>query len=200
MLASGRSGSRSQSHSADPLFGSTWKSSLVHFQYEENLLVNHHAQYPHFLVHKLNQRLPANLKVKKMTALQIDLDSVPGVMDVLSHHYVEMETEDGQFFTIEKDKVCILMQSARSDKLRKYRGGEKRKKRGTIRVAKEKENCDFSIQDVVLWIFRERLLEDKYDINLSNCQHFVHHLWRKFACSWNGAFEAAIVLSLSGCE
>ena len=47
--------------------------------------------------------IPTESKVTRPTLLQIDLESVAGEADVLSHHYWEMKTGDGHAFTVEKD-------------------------------------------------------------------------------------------------
>ena len=124
-------------------------------------------------------------RVKRMTYFKIDLEKVRRVANAFTHHFIEMETEDGHVFTFEKDKVCILVQSCPPSTapfaLREYRGYDKRKKLKTLEQSDQKLLQDlllFSVGSVIQWIFKNRLVFEDYDLHLSNCQHFARGIWK----------------------
>ena len=186
-----------RSPSMNPLYGTAWQSKLYYFAYDENLKADHPSVYGPSMFVRCRSNIPTDSQVKKISLLQIDLDGVPGVADVLSHDYLEFETEDGHVFTLEKDKVCILMQSCpKTLELRQYRGGEKRKKRKSIRVTKTWTDCDFKMEEVLFCIFKKNLLMEHYDIHSANCKHFAHYLWVEFTLAKEGTWLVALMLML----
>ena len=174
--ASGASGS----HSLDPLAGGTWRSKLVYFERDANGRVTSQKECSHHSLLSFRSKLPTRANVKKMTYCKIDLDEVKKVVKALTHHFIEMETEDGHVFTFEKDKVCVLVQSCPTTKLplalREYRGKDKRKKLKTLKLTKSME-CEFPISRVIQWIFKGKLLLEDYGVTNANCQHFARGLW-----------------------
>ena len=67
-------------------------------------------------------------------------------------------------------------------------------KRKTTEAIKTYDKCSFTVQQVIEYLFKENELDDKYDIHLSNCQHFAHRLWRKFCRDFYG--ETLLLLLL----
>ena len=168
-----------------PYYGGSWLRQLHYYKYDlyEKPANTTPSTYSQSGLMAIN--IPTLAKVFCMTLYKVDLDDCPAFVGALSHHFVVLEMLDGSFCSFEKGKTCILMQSLPATlnpthQLKKLRSGEKRKKWRTIREMNTWYGCDFTVGDVIEWIYKDKELDDKYHIQLSNCQHFAHRLWRRF--------------------
>ena len=171
------------SGSLGPLYGEDWLGQLIHFEYDRNGKSTFSRHYNNRL-HAM--KLPTHKQIKNITLYKIDLEQIARYVDVLTHHYVVFATDDGFLISLEKIKTCILMQSCPPTsttnsefQLEEWRGGEKRKKLESMEIVKTREECRLTVAKVIDWVFSERELLNKYDIQSSNCQHFAARLWEK---------------------
>ena len=93
----------------------------------------------------------------------------------LKHHFVEMETESGAIFSVEKTKKCILLQQCPTPKkfsmpqTRHWRDGQRRVPLEAMHdmetiVEDEQPLPRESVEEVVRWIQGADLMHDDYDI------------------------------------
>ena len=152
--------------------GGIWQSKLLYVQYEGTKV---HARYEFFsdLSHVLNVNTgifaaptnsPLRSKITKVSAFKIDLPVkafVPfkATDQALSHHIVEMEAKSGEYFTLEKGRECILLQSCRrinpEEKpiIRHQRNGKERDKLKSLeRIATELDPKDATVLDLLSWL------------------------------------------------
>ena len=102
----------SRSDIMGPLRGKDWLHQLIYYEYDAKtgkhtkMMRQNHAQI-------MALKLPTNAtdKIKTMTLFKTDLEQIKGIVDVLSHHFVQLETENGFVFSFEKVMTCILMQA-----------------------------------------------------------------------------------------
>ena len=109
--------------------GKNWKSILVHVEYDEKaVLIARHEFVNLNFVHKQSGPIPTgasiydfqgnsvlSTRITKVTAFVNDLNFKLYIVEkMLKHHFIEIETEEGHIFTLEKLKDCIVLQSCRS--------------------------------------------------------------------------------------
>ena len=105
------SASVSKSGISGPLFGTEWQTGqLLYYEYDQKGK-SKFSRHSNNRLHTFKSNLPTHAKIKKIRLYKIDLEQMKRVVDKLSHHYVQFETEDGLIFSLEKIKTCILMQS-----------------------------------------------------------------------------------------
>ena len=124
------------------LAGKAWQSQLVHVQYRGSTVRARHQFHStlDYIIsndddYSIQQATsPIQSKITKITAHRIDLDATlirnKFTEKALKHHFVEIQTESGHCFTLEKGTKCILLQSFRitdGDNIRHLTDGKKRK-------------------------------------------------------------------------
>ena len=92
--------SASQSKSLGPLKCESWLYQLVHYEYEDDGKSSYSQHYNNRLA-ALIARLPSRAKVKNVTLYKIDLEQIKGIVDVLSHQFIQVN-----FFS-SKDRLCV---------------------------------------------------------------------------------------------
>ena len=106
---------------------------------------------------------------------------------MLTHHVIKVETNNGFFFTFEKNKENVVVQSCKSAKIKfprvlEYCNGTKRKRYHSMKeIAEDKNPTRCSILDITKWICEKNQLNIKYHVAEANCQHFASQLWNQFA-------------------
>ena len=101
--------------------------------------------------------------------------------NIAKHHFLEIETECGCIFTLEKTLECILLQSCAQPVadavpvIRRQRDGEERPKSKLIVEDRNPRNT--SILDIIQWIHDNYELREPYNVVDSNCQDFCKNLW-----------------------
>ena len=191
--------------------GGRWRSKLLHVEYEGHSVRARHEYYLHLNhldpnqdenpFYSVPQNSPFRSKITKATAYIMDLPAGMWLSmfrdagKLLTHHYVEIETESGHRFTLEKDQECVLFQSCLSvggedsvPIVRDQRDGKKRKLIKTRkRVITELYPKNVTILDLLRWVNakdrskRANKLTDPYHVANSNCQHFAGHLWHQLS-------------------
>ena len=132
------------------LAGKHWQSKLVHVQYEEWTEGKIRARHEYFdnldgILGAINDDYfilntsPLRSKITKVTVLSVDLSffQTKFTQDISKHQFVEMVTESGHIFTLEKTTDYILLQSSLSRLFgstasRHFRDGVRRKKLETL--------------------------------------------------------------------
>ena len=137
-------------------------------------------------------RLASGGKISKLTAFVINLgfDWSKHVKELLTHHLVEVETDDGNVFTFEKLSPYILVKccpgsttmASTAPTVRERKIGIPRSKLDTLRkIVVDSNPPDATVKDVFRWIHDKDELKEKYHVANSNCQHFAANLWNRFS-------------------
>ena len=184
---------------SDALTGNDWQSQLVYVHYQgkevssRTCYLNYHL--PGGLIPPTSDQYATIGMVASITAFTIDLSMNFAKISkkLLTHHFIEVETDNGFIFTFEKNKSGILIQSSRSQLedsmqpnrrtiVQEFNDGKKRKRLDTVKLISidlRPKRC--YIADIVKWIHENGELAQKYHVVEANCQHFVGNLWRNFA-------------------
>ena len=105
---------------------------------------------------------------------------------VLKHHFIEVEIESGEFFTIEKTPQVILLQycprpSSTSIPVVRTMRDQKRRVPLTVELEKvvrdDEQPKNVCIEDVIRWIGSDGQLNDPYHVTNSNCWQFTNVVW-----------------------
>ena len=151
------------------LTGKDWTSWLEYVHYEGQSISHHDiyttsrlAQLPDGLIPPLCAVDATEGKITKLTAYAIDLGGnniFRLFKKMLTHHFVQAETDGGYTFTIEKNKKGILFQSCRTSEASspavvvKEKNGERRNRSKTRQIIYIDENPKpYTVADVVMWI------------------------------------------------
>ena len=178
------------------LDGEEWSSQLEYVHYEGEK-VSFSAKYEHChlpdgLAHPPGAKGAIDGKVNTLTAFKVDLKISRFSMDrfkkMMTHHFIQAETDNGYLFTLEKNTKCISVQSCRLLKTESPAvvlvriQGEKRHQKKTREVIKiDTKPKQLSIGDIVRWIHETGQLEKTYRVGEANCQHFAGSLWYRFS-------------------
>ena len=180
---------------------SKWQSRLIRVEYKGDKI---HARYQYYsnLNHLMNENTgffsiplnsPLRSRIIKASAFILDKPIKKKFTKSVNYHIVEAKTECGEFFTLEKGKDCILIQSSRRVDLiakpicRLQKNGKKRDKLKSIkRIVVEPEPKPMTIYELLLWIndrgedgLQVSKLMEPYHV--TNCQQFAAHLWNKLS-------------------
>ena len=187
--------------------GESWQSKLMHIQYEDDKVK---ARYEFFTdlnhmtddccgFYSLPTNSPFRSKIIKASAFIIDLPVKKWLprdaARICTHHIVEIEAESGDYFTLEKGKDCILLQSCRRTNpemkpiIRIERNGVPRVKLKSLeRIMTELNPKSTTVFDLLLWLNekgadgrKESRLMEPYHVAYSNCQHFARQLWHELS-------------------
>ena len=167
------------SASASPAFaGKDWSSTLIYAHYVGKHIVHREFYTANHLAHLPNGIVPPPCapdalkgKITKITAFAIDLGG-NNVFDLfknmLTHHFVKVDTDKNYSLVLEKNKKCIQIQSCETSAesspavvvartLGVKRGvmqGVKRNRPSTLQVICIDANPkDCSVGDIVRWIY-----------------------------------------------
>ena len=113
----------------------------------------------------------------------------PVVQGILKHHFIELRTISGHYFSLEKLPDSLLLQrspcplGSKEPMVRTKRNGKKRVFPHEILTSVVEDKCprNFNMNDVIHWIQSSGQLRDAYHIVDSNCQHFVTSLWSQLS-------------------
>jgi len=187
MAAGGASGVKSGGKS---IFGGTWSSSLVYIVYDDQSNEVHRQEstdLEKFVRDNNNSNNILNSRITKVTSFSTALDGwtpwiLSGFSKNLVHHFIEIETESGHVFTVEKTNECILKQSCprpvshATPVVRRKRGDEDRPQQQQL-VVEDPQPRSKSVLDVIKRINKKGELNESYHLVDSNCQHFCMNLW-----------------------
>ena len=176
------------------ILGGSWDSLLVLIEYDphENEVDRRVLKY-HRLMKIIRENAysesPFNSRITKVSSFVTKLGGVISKFDVsrkiAKHHFLEIETECGHIFTIEKVTDCILQQSClRPDAgetpvVRRKRQGETRPREQL--VVEDLAPRDKTFLDVIKWIDETGELKEPYHVLDSNCQDFCKNLWSQLS-------------------
>ena len=186
------------------LTGSKWESKLRYLRYDARGDVDHRSDNRNLEEMQKYCRFssssdPDALKVKsvRVFANKLKYDGFlrqfccccyKPFKGMLKHHFVEIEAQSGEFFTLEKVPEVILFQMspAPSSSFPVVRVKTDRKQRVPAletlqRVVEDDRPKDVSVDDVITWIGTSAQLNDAYDVGGSNCQHFAMALWSQLS-------------------
>ena len=105
----------SNSSSRSALKGGHWRPYLQFYQYDDQGNAEEPIiYYSNVLMNKLVPVVQQCGKISAITLYTIDLESFKRVADIISHHFVIVETKDGYVFSFEKGQEGIMMQSCHS--------------------------------------------------------------------------------------
>ena len=105
----------------------------------------------------------------------------------LAHHFIEVQTQCGHHFSIEKTRFHILLQSCYAPpdvddtSVTNQRDGLERPKLNSLKRGKNTGSTNLkkiSINDFVDWLMYQAQAVP-YDIVVSNCQHFARDCWKQ---------------------
>ena len=186
------------------IFGGKWKDKLIHLHYEKETVIHRHeySKLKHVVKdtgpYPIPYFSPLKSKILKIKAFQTNLNiafNLRQLKRISKHHFVEMETECGFVFTIEKLKQYILLQSCRASGpdgvpvVRTHRDGEKRCNSeaiesihydGTLRRRSDVKNLDGRCQNIfqiLEWMYANETIHEPYHVTDSNCQDFARQVW-----------------------
>ena len=177
------------------IFGGSWSSSLVRNVYDdrENEVHRHVSTDLEAIIREntINSNSILNSRITKVTSFSHDLSGiVPYVLSGFSknlvHHFIEIETECGHIFTIEKINECIMEQLCSHPGgdaipvVRRKRGGKDRPQLLQL-VVEDPEPRNKTLLDVIRWINEADELNEPYHVTDSNCQDFSKNLWHKLS-------------------
>ena len=170
------------------VFGGTWRSSLVRVDYEDDIVTNFEESRKLDKIIRDEASLsasPVNSRITKVTSYSTNLggllSKVNALRNIAKHHFLELETEGGNVFTLEKSKDCIMQQSCPRPVgdavpiVRKQRNGDDRPK--SKLVAEDLNPRNKSVLDIIKWIHDSEELMEPYNVVDSNCQDFCKNLW-----------------------
>ena len=169
------------------VLGGTWRSSLVRVEYRNDVIIARQESKELekiIRVESANSALPVNSRITKVTSYSTNLgllSKVNALRNIAKHHFLEIETEGGRIFTMEKTKDCIMQQSCPRPHgdavpiVRKQQNGENRPKLKP--VVEDLHPRHKSVFDIIKWIHDSDELAESYNVVDSNCQDFCKNLW-----------------------
>ena len=181
--------------------GGKWEKKIVFVHYESNNEVISRTEHYDIadLIHTLSHK--AQSQITKLSAFIIRLAIWFPILKILklakvaTHHFIEMETNDGSIYTFEKGTEYILVQlrsklivtnpdalqpyqdqEKSSTIMREMREGKKRANLETLqKIITDSDQRDRAVKDVFNFCSEE--LKERYHLANSNCQHFSANLW-----------------------
>ena len=169
------------------IFGGSWSSSLVHVVYDDRETTVHRRVLSDLEAvvreNKNESYSILNSRITNVASFSHDLSYFASIVGKLAkHHFLEIETETGHIFTIEKVKECILGQlcsypgANEIPVVRKKRDGKDRPQQQQL-VVEDPQPREKTLLEVIKWIHEAGELNEPYHVTESNCQDFSKNLW-----------------------